>query len=146
MKKHIIGHFAGYYFTSLTLILVLISCQNSVNQANEATPQLNTTGLIGTTWRVQNTQINNQTADILGFQNQVEIKFLANGKGTVTYLNKELGIDSQFEWEVSEASKTLIIKENQKMKILEITDFQAKTLAYRFEQDGKTYQFNLKSK
>ena len=130
----------------LFVVLIMISCQKIDNQLNNNinSPKLDNEALVGTTWSIQNTQINSQTVAVFGFQSQVEIKFLAGGKGTVSYPNKELGEDSIFEWEIKNASNALVIKENRKITVLEIVDFQKDSFTYSFIQGGKNYLFNLK--
>jgi hypothetical protein len=61
----------------------------------------------------------------------------------VSYPNKELGLDSNFEWEIKSVGNALVINENQKITILEVLAFQKENLTYSFKQGGKTYQFSL---
>jgi predicted secreted protein len=138
MKKSIL-----FFFASLVILFFIGSCQKNEYQADNNNIQLSENTLVGTVWRIQNSQINNEATDVFSFQNQLEIKFLAGGKGMVNYLNKELGSDSNFEWEIKNMGNALVIKENQKITVLEVLTFQNKNLTYSFKQGEKKYQFSL---
>ncbi|MCU0393299.1 MAG: hypothetical protein MUE81_19480 [Thermoflexibacter sp.] len=138
MKKSIL-----FFFASLAILFSIGSCQKNEYQADNNNIQLSENTLAGTVWRIQNSQINNEATDVFSFQNQLEIKFLAGGKGMVNYLNKELGSDSNFEWEIKNMGNALVIKENQKITVLEVLTFQKENLTYSFKQGEKKYQFSL---
>lgn len=137
--KNIIQKYACFVF----LLLLWQSCQMKENE--EVKTAADASFLIGKVWKIASTKVDDITKDVLGFQNQIEIRFEVGGKGTVTYADKEFGKDTTFEWEMSKDKKTILLKENQVVTPLEITDLTVQDFQYQFVQNGINYIFNLKS-
>ncbi len=133
-----------YIYVSLFALLCQ-SCQTKENEQVKAEPLADSSFLIGKIWKIGSTKVDGETKEVVGFQNQLEIRFEAGGKGMVTYTNKELGKDSAFEWEISKDKKEILLRENQVIASLEVMNMDAQNFQYRFSQNGKSYVFNLKS-